>query len=76
MINKYTNLREVSPKEMQCGIGACPSAYEATREGREIYLIVGTQVNPSEAGLENKVGEGEALVEIPRVLIGKKDNSP
>jgi hypothetical protein len=94
MENKYTNLREVTPremacvvgacpsiyegikeltpKEMLCCIGACPSTYEATREGKEVYLVVGKKINPSDAGLEKKVGEGEALVEIPRALIDNK----
>ncbi len=93
MENKYTNLREVTPQELQCGIGACPSiyegltkltskemcgigacplVYEAKRESGEVYLIIGRQVNPLDAGLEGKVGEGEALVEIPRALIDDK----
>jgi len=65
----YEGVREITPEEMMCLVGACPSAYEATREGREVYLVVGKQINPSDAGLVKKVGEGEALVEVPRALI-------
>lgn len=72
MENKYTILREVTPQNMMCGIGACHSVYEATREGKEVYLIVGKQVSPLDTGLEKKVGEGEALVEIPRALLDSK----
>jgi len=63
----YKGLREITPQEMDCGIGLCPIIYRS--EGKEVYLIVGKLVNPSEAGLEKKVGEGEALIEVPRKLI-------
>ena len=69
MKNKYTNLSEVTPRELLCIVGACSSVYEATRESKEVYLVVGRQINPLDVGLEKKVGEGEVLVEIPRVLI-------
>lgn len=68
----YEGLREINPQEMACGIGACPSTYEAKREGKNVYLIVGKVINPSEVGLEGlekKIGEGETLIEIPRELI-------
>ncbi|MEA3329307.1 MAG: hypothetical protein U9Q06_01030 [Nanoarchaeota archaeon] len=73
MESKYTNLREVTPQEMMCLIGSCPSAYETTREGKEVYLIIGKQINPLDVGLEKKVGDGEALVEIPRALIDDRE---
>ncbi len=71
----YEGLRELTPQEMACIVGTCPSPYEAMREGKEVYLIVGTVVNPSESGLEGlekKVGEGEALIEVPRALIDNR----
>jgi len=40
MENKYTNLREVTPREMACAVAACPSIYEATIDGREVYLAM------------------------------------
>ena len=58
---------------MDCLLGGCPSTYEATRKGIEVYLIVGKVVNPSEVGLEKKVGEGEALIEFPRKLIDERE---
>jgi hypothetical protein len=64
----YGGLRDVTPQDM-CIIGACPSINEANREGRKIYLIIGKQINPIDTGLEKKVGEGEALIEVPRELI-------
>lgn len=65
----YEGLKELTPQEMACIVASCPSTYEAWREGKEVYLIVGRVVNPTEAGLEKKVGEGEALIEVPRALI-------
>ena len=40
-------------------------------EGTKVYLIVGKRINPSEAGLAQRVGEGEVLVEVPKGLIDK-----
>ncbi|MEK6761028.1 MAG: hypothetical protein AABX93_03850 [Nanoarchaeota archaeon] len=86
MKNEY-QLKEVTPKEMQCGIGACPAIYEVERvtpsdmqclgglgcpevyQDIENYLIIGTQIDPKEAGLEGKVGKKEALIKVPKRLI-------
>lgn len=65
----YEGLRELTPQGMRCIIINCPSTYGAKRKGKEVYLIVGKLVNPAEAGLEKKVGEDEALIEVPRTLI-------
>lgn len=65
----YEGVKELTPKEMACGVGTCPSSYEAKRKGKEVYLIVGKSVNPADVGLESKVGEGEALIEVPKKLI-------
>ena len=67
---KY-QIRNITP-EMNCMIGGCPSSYEAKRGGKKVYLIIGKVVNPSEAGLAEKVREGEALIEVPRALIDKR----
>ena len=69
----YEGLRELTTKNSMCIVGSCPPSYEAIREGKEVYLIVGTLVNPSKAGLEDKVGEGEALIEVPREIIDNKE---
>ncbi|MEA3329308.1 MAG: hypothetical protein U9Q06_01035 [Nanoarchaeota archaeon] len=69
---KY-KINEVTPKDMQCVVGACLAIYEAQGSDQEsVYLIVGNVVTPSDAGLEGKVGTGEALVEVPRALIDNK----
>ena len=65
----YEGLREMTPKELLCIVGSCPAIYEATIDGREVYLAVGKQINPFNAGIEKKVGEGEALIEVPRALV-------
>ena len=87
MENK-NNLREVTPKAYQCNWGTCPAIYEVTpknmrctitacpqmhKEG-DSYLIVGEQVNPSDVGLEGKVGPGEVLIRVPKPLIDEKEN--
>lgn len=68
----YEGIRDITPPNMSCAIGGCPSAYEAVRKEKSVYLIVGEQVNPSEAGLEGKVGAGEVLIEVPRTLIDNR----
>ncbi len=72
MKNKYTNLKEVTPQEMYCIVGSCPAIYKTTIEGRDVYLAIGKQIAPSEAGLEEKIGPDEVLVEVPRELIDNK----
>jgi len=65
----YEGVKELTPKEMQCIAAACPSINKAKNEDKEVYLIVGKNINPIEAGLEKKLGKGEALIEIPKGLI-------
>ena len=67
----YESIREVTPKEIDCAWAACHSIYEGAREGEQVYLIIGKVVNSSEipGELEKKIGEGEALIEVPRALI-------
>ncbi len=43
-------------------------------KGNDNYLIVGKQINPSDIGLEEKVGEGESLVRVSTALIDEKNN--
>jgi len=60
---------DVTPKPMRCLIGSCPSVHQTSED----YLIVGTQVDPAEAGLVGKVGKGEVLVRVPRKLIDERE---
>ncbi len=62
-------INEITPKAYQCTAFACPSINKAERKGQKVYLIVGKIVSPADAGLEKKVGKGEALIEVPRGLI-------
>ena len=86
MTSKY-QLREVTPEVMRCVLIGCPAIYEAnSSEARDcvvgacpdiqargnVYLIIGKQLNPKDAGLEKKVGEGEVLIEVPRELIDNR----
>ena len=87
MENK-NNLKELTPKYMRCAAAACPSIYKEVtpknmqctamaclqiHKGNNNYLIVGEQVNPSDVGLEGKVGKGEVLIKVPKALIDKKE---
>ena len=80
---KY-NIKEITPKDMQCIAAACPAIYEEITpksrgciltacpqiyEGNDNYFIVGKIVDPKEVGLEKKVGGEEALIEVPKGLI-------
>ncbi len=59
------------PKEISsedCGVGSCAGVYEG-EPGKEVYIIIGKQLNPEEVGLAHKVGEGETLIEIPKGLL-------
>ena len=67
----YEGLRELTLPEICVSI-SCPSTYEARREGEDVYLIIGRQVNPTDAGLEKRVREGEVLIEVPKALIDNK----
>lgn len=76
---------ELTPKDMQCVVGACPAIYQSDSPAKEAcfggigcptiekregsYLIVGELVKAEEFGLEKKVGEGEVLIKVPMKLI-------
>ncbi len=69
IIGGCPGIYEATPEALQCLIGGCPSIY---REGDEVYLIVGTKIDPKKVGLEGKVGEREALIAVPRKLIDER----
>ena len=66
----YKGIKEVT---MQCIGGTCEHIYvvdrEGEKEGEKVYLVIGQRVDPSEAGLEGKVGKGECLIAISTALI-------
>ena len=75
----YEGVRDVG--KFDCAIIGCPGIYEAKdciagigcpdiKKRGNVYLIIGKQVDPKDAGLEKKVGSGEVLIEVPRELIG------
>ena len=87
LFNMEFKLREVTPKSMRCGIGACPGIIEKTPKdmicvlgacdsihaSESSYLIVGKNVNPAKFNLQHKVGEGEVMIEVPKKLIDEKE---
>lgn len=66
----YEAMTDVTPEAMNCIAGACDRVIEATKP---VYLIIGKQVDPKVAGLEQKVGTGEVLIEVPRALIDGRE---
>ncbi len=60
--------KNITPQEMNCLIGQCAGIYST----QESYLIIGKRVNPSDAGLEGKIGKDEVLIEVPRKLIDER----
>ena len=62
-----SEIRRVVPEEELCIAGmACPAIYEQNVDN---YLIVGKLADAKLFGLEKKVGEGEALICVPKKLI-------
>ncbi len=61
--------KERTPKEMLCGIGACPAIFETSRGS---YAIIGKTLNAKALGISKRVGKDEILIEVPRALIDKK----
>jgi len=59
-------VEELTPKDSKCLTCACPSIYEGAEKK---YLIIGKKANPSDFGLEKKVGEGEILISVPKEII-------
>jgi len=54
------------------GCFTCSSIYDF----KDSYLIVGERVDPSEVGLEKKVGEGEVLIKIKKEIIDDRKQNP
>jgi len=68
------SIYELTPEEARCIVGGCPSIYSAQDADKSKYWIIGKlvpQTSIKEAGLEIKVREGEALIEVPKELIDK-----
>ncbi|MBI2673147.1 hypothetical protein HYX19_02705 [Candidatus Woesearchaeota archaeon] len=59
----------------ECIVGACPAIY-GSKDDEKVYIIVGKKKEPKEVGLEKKVAQDEACIEIPRSLLSKLLNKP
>ena len=60
-------LIEITPKQLQCGIGACPAIFETDRG---TYVVVGRNLAdelPHE--LRGRVGSHETVIEVPKELL-------
>ncbi|MDQ8699258.1 hypothetical protein [Hyphomicrobium sp. LHD-15] len=60
-----SKLTEITPHELRCGIGACPSVYEF-EDGS--LLIVGTRASEADLAMlpDGKVGADEFAVKLSR----------
>ena len=85
-------IRNITPAEFNCSIGACPAIYSVENvtnpkgycaplpscpkvyKQLKNYLVIGTSVSQEEAGLEKLVGEGQAVIEVPKNLINKRNS--
>lgn len=75
-------VQRLTPENMRCALGPCPEvAYDSRIES---YLIVGKVISQEEARgislgegrtLADKIGEGEALVRVPKVLLAEINKS-
>lgn len=61
-------LEEISSED--CAGMACAGVYRPKGDG-DVYVLVGRQLSPEEVGLASKVGEGEAVIEIPKITLEK-----
>ncbi len=63
-------VEEITPESMRCSpLPVCPGIYAGKGSEESSYFIIGTQINPEDAGLAKKIGEGEVLIKVPRKLI-------
>ena len=81
---------EITPDSEMCSVLSCPAIYEITPDSEMCtsmlcpgiydglendYIIVGSQIDPKEVGLEEKVGDGEVLIKISKKIIDNKKGS-
>lgn len=78
-MTEYRLVKDVTPRDFDCAIGACYRIYEGSKGSQQVYLIIGKQIDPKDARLSDgrdissQVGQGEVLIEVPRNLIDKSN---
>ena len=58
-------LKDLTPAYLKCGLGQCPGVYEE-RGGSHLQIIGRV---PEESEIVSRVGPGEALIRVDRVLL-------
>ena len=66
--DKLSIKKELTPKEMTCGVGVCPAIFETNNE---TYAVIGKRINAKNLGISKRVGSDEVLIEVPKKLIDK-----
>ena len=68
-------LKNITPKNMSCGLGACPAIFK-NEQGN--YLLIGRKVDQTgiNADVLNRVGKGEVLIEVPKALLAEFIKEP
>jgi len=69
-------LRDITPPILECDrldpTDSCQTVLKGTYQGRKVYVVVVRQASTGEVGLEGRVGKGEAVIVVDRVLIDNK----
>lgn len=67
-------IKDITPQEHKCIVGACPTIVESDNGS---YIIVGELINEADLtdlGLLKKVGKNEVAIEIPKSLLTHINN--
>ncbi len=60
-------LIEITPKQLQCGIGSCPAIFETDRG---TYVVIGRNlVGELPHELKGRVSSHETVIEVPKELL-------
>lgn len=65
-MKREIKLKEVTPKQFKCGIGACPAIFKTGNK----FIIIGKVVNDEmNRRLKKRIGKDDAGIEIPKELL-------
>ncbi|SOD03277.1 hypothetical protein SAMN05216486_10918 [bacterium JGI 053] len=63
-----SHLEDITPSEMQCGIGACPAVFRRN-DGKLIIVGAALPADAVEAQLHGRVGAHEAAIVVDPALL-------
>lgn len=64
------NLIEITPKAMECLMGACPAIFKTNKES---FILIGKKLTEAEVkkALKGRIGKNEIAIEIPKGLLSE-----